>query len=342
MLRKFGILILACNWTFGALAATTASSEGLYKEWKRQSQWQDVSVSVEGLNRNFTGTLTESGRLRLDDFSGDISSQARVISSTWDGFGSQEAFKEYCNVTSNIIDDRSKVSTPFALEFGIVPMASGLYSITKSNGTKAFVSGAENKFKPFEWFQVTIESQPDSLTSKTLNNHQSKELVQRLIKQLEGDREGIAKSGTISLDLTQYTDLACDIIHGRAQIKVKTVVHYDAARLNRDLWISPQDLLRVYDEAQSRAKATPKSNDVHILSSAYLALAADKNGLGMDMMSPDEFLRLFNLLHNPTNGKLHQLSSSELVEVNEAMARIEQRGTWSITTYIPKLVEGEK
>ncbi len=334
-------LICALSIAWAQIAQASSSPESLYKEWKRQQNWEDVQIQVEGLGKPIQGTLTEKKSLRLADFSGVMPTQGRLQSMTWDGLQTQAQFKEYCQLTADDVSARSELETPFVLEFPIVPMKNGAYLVTRQNGSKQYIVGVENKFRPFEWFKVQVVSKPGSITEKTLRSDQRQILESGIASQLEDLRSTMAATATMSIDLTHYTDVACDLVHNQVEIRVETVVHYDAARLNREQFIPDEAITSVYQELRERSRRISNSKDIRLMSAAYLGLAIEHAGLNLDIFRPDEFARLFNLFHNPSNGQTYQLAASDLVEVSQAMTRLEQKQSWSMTTYVPTVEAGE-
>lgn len=331
------LVILSLAW---ATAARAAAPEDLSKQFEAEKNWKNVTIEVPGVQGAISGVVADGGRLRMDAFDGPMQSAADITAYQWGIFKYRPSFEKNCREIGPSIALIREERNSYTLKMKTIPLSGAAFKVRYENGSTANLPGFANKFLPIGYFQVDIQSNANALIKETKLKIDKTQAA--LMQQLEDQKELIARNGEIELDLTSLDDLVCDLITGQVTLSITTNVHYDAARLERKEFLKPEDVGRIYGAASKDMPAKASPAQLKVLGPAYIALALPEVKLTMNELAPSEFLRLYLQLFDEVSGQARQLTSSNLVDIANKMARYSSVKTWSNPQYTAVLNKVEE
>lgn len=332
---KRSLIMLSTAWALSAQAHVKVPN--LWNEADAQKNWQSVSVEIPGLEGRLSAVLTDGRKVRFENFGVPFTTTAKLESNQWGYFSRRDSFKQDCNLVGNIIDRVRARRTQYSLTFPVIANKPAFINVVHANGRKEQLRGPENRFEPIQWFRVKAEVLGAAVVLRSRLD--IADFESKLVGQLERQKQAIAESGVVSLDLTSYDDVACDLLNGNIQLHVSVNHIYSQARLGRSPLFQAAEIDRLYSDLSKRASELESDVDAKIMMPAYLGIGLTKINRDIDQLATWEIQRLYRFLVDATSGRIQPLSNSRMAEIASQMDRLSQGNAMSTPVYTVKIEE---
>jgi len=327
-------MITALGWLAPASGSAEDAQNALWNELQEQENWTLADLIVPGLQGSIKAFVTGSGEARFESIGEQVGSRAVIDSKEFKRYKNQASYLKECDANSSSYPAWRNLKKKYQMNMKILATQGAMFNWTARlpSGESVSVNLPDSTFKPIDYFKLRFIAQPNAVFYKsgdlTLN-----QVEQMLTSQFRAQAQEASENGEIRFDFTSLDDVVCDLVAGRAQIKIQIHVFYPRAKITRETRLTAIDVSKINDfiRQNQMSKSTPRDN--LILSSMYLGMSLTRELDPKLKLTDYEMIRLHGQMIDGATGQVKNLANNDFAVVAAKMDRLKKEGSYSMPVY---------